>query len=112
MERNPLRAGLVSRAEDWLWSSLPVWLHPPLMPWLDPGPVPRPAGWLDYVQTPHTDAELSALRRSVERGSPYGSTGWVERTAERLGLESSLNRPGRPCGRVSVELEGDGLILE
>ncbi len=36
VERNPLRAGLVCQAEDWPWSSLPVWLHPPLMPWLDP----------------------------------------------------------------------------
>ena len=44
VERNPLRAELVCQAEDWPWSSLPVWLHAPLMPWLDPGPVPRPAG--------------------------------------------------------------------
>jgi len=112
VERNPLRAGLVCQAEDWPWSSLPVWLHPPLMPWLDPGPVPRPAGWLDHVQQPHTEAELSALRRSVERGSSYGSTGWVERTVEQLGLESSLHGPGRPCGRVSAEPEEDDLFLE
>jgi putative transposase len=44
VERNPLRAGLVAQVEDWPWSSLPVWLQPPLMPWLDPGPVPRRAG--------------------------------------------------------------------
>jgi putative transposase len=110
VERNPLRAGLVGRAEEWLWSSLPVWMHPPLMPWLDPGPVPRPASWLDHVQAPHTEAELAALRRSAERGRPYGGTGWVVRTAEKLGLESSLNAPGRPRSRGYTEPEGDSLF--
>src|SRR5436305_1706358 len=62
-----------------------------LWPWLDAGPVPRPACWLEHVQSPHTEVELAALRRSVERGAPYGGPTWVERTAELLGLESSLN---------------------
>jgi putative transposase len=51
-ERNPLRAGLVARAEDRAWSSLPLWLRPPRLPWLEPGPAPRQAGWLEYVQEP------------------------------------------------------------
>jgi len=38
VERNPVRAGLVARAELWPWSSLRDWLQPPLLPWLDPGP--------------------------------------------------------------------------
>jgi hypothetical protein len=32
VERNPLRAGLVERAEDWPWSRLGLWLRPPLKP--------------------------------------------------------------------------------
>ena len=48
------------------------------------------------MQTPHTKAELAALRRSVERGAPYGAPAWMERTAAELGLESSLRPPGRP----------------
>ena len=96
VERKPLRASLVARAEAWQWSSLPSWLEPPLLPWLDPGPVPRHTSWLEHVQLPQTEAELEALRRSVERGAPYGSTTWVEQTADRLGLESSLHPSGRP----------------
>jgi REP element-mobilizing transposase RayT len=34
--------------------------------------------------------------RCAERGRPYGSAGWVEQTAERLGLGSWLRPPGRP----------------
>ena len=111
VERNPLRAGLVERAEDWAWSSLRLWLHPPLLPWLDVGPVPRHPGWREYVQVPHSEAELAALRRSVERSSPFGSPGWVERTAAVLGLESSLHSPGRPRKRASPDDGGEGLFL-
>ena len=44
---------------------LPLWLQPGRLPWLGPGPVPRPACWLELVQTPHTEAELAALRRAA-----------------------------------------------
>jgi len=74
VERNPLRANLVQRAEAWPWSSLPVWLRPAVIGWLDPGPVPRHPDWLQHVQRAQTEPELAALRRSVERGSPYGSS--------------------------------------
>jgi putative transposase len=110
VERNPLRAGLVQRAEDWRWSSLGLWLRPPLVPWLDPGPVPRGTEWLAYVQAPHTEAELSALRRCVARGAPYGSAAWVDQTAAQLGLESSLRPPGRPRRGARPEVEAPPLF--
>jgi len=110
VERNPLRAGLVARAEDWPWSSLPIWLQPPLLPWLDVGPVSRHSGWLEYVQTPQTEAELAGLRRSVARNRPYGSAGWVERVVEELGLESSVRPQGRP--RKASAFDGNGLFRE
>jgi putative transposase len=112
VERNALRANIVGQAEDWPWSSLPVWLRPPLMPWLDLGPVVRPGDWLEYVQTAHTEAELAALRRSMERGVPYGSQVWVAQTWEELGVESSLHRPGRPRKRVEPRRTRGGLLDE
>jgi putative transposase len=51
------------------------------------------------VQTPHSEAELAALSRSLQRGALFGSPTWVERTAAELGLESSLRPPGRPQKR-------------
>ena len=63
---------------------------------LNQGPVPRHGAWLKYVQSPQTEAELAALRRSVERGVPYGRPDWVARSAELLDLESSLHSSGRP----------------
>lgn len=96
VERNALRANLVTRAEDWHWSSLRDWLTPPAMVWLDPGPVPRGTDWLAHVNSVHTEAELARLRQSVSRGVPYGDAAWVKHTAATLGLEFTLRNRGRP----------------
>jgi len=97
VERNPLRANLVPRAELWRWSSMYLrhtWdarLETLLHPW-----VPLPADWLVRVNEPQTEAELGAVRRAVVRGSPFGGPGWQQNTARRLGLLATLRAPGRP----------------
>jgi len=96
LERNPLRAGLVRRAEHWRWSSLWHRVKGSGETLLAAGPVPLPARWLEEVNGVETEAELEALRRSVVRGMPYGEAGWQERTAKRLGLEATLRARGRP----------------
>jgi putative transposase len=93
IERNPLRASLVERAEQWPWSSLCLGGEKPL---LDPGPAPRGAGWIEAVNAAMTEAECESIRTSIRRNRPLGTEAWVRRTAEKLGLESSLRAPGRP----------------
>jgi putative transposase len=98
VERNPLRAGLVSSAESWHWSSLQRWEHGNaksrqlLANW----PLPRPRNWSEHVNTPQTEAEIDVIRRSVQRGTPLGEATWQAEMAERLGLESTLRPRGRP----------------
>lgn len=98
VERNALRANLVDRAEDWRWSSLwrRVYGMESQRSLLSPWPLPQPGGWTDVVNQPQTEAEVEAIRRSVVRGSPYGSSEWSEVTAKALGLESTLRSRGRP----------------
>jgi REP-associated tyrosine transposase len=96
VERNPFRAGLVAAVADWTWSSLRLQGQPVRPTWYSEGPVRRGKGWLDYVAEPQTDAELVALRRSVQRGVPYGSERWQKKTITALGLESTLRPRGRP----------------
>ena len=43
---------------------------------------------------PH--AELDALRQCLEGARPFGGDAWVQRTAGRLGLETTLRPRGRP----------------
>jgi putative transposase len=97
IERNPMRAGLVARAEEWPWSSVRSWSGPTSPSFLIEGPVSRPPNWTEFVNEPLTAAELERLRHSVNRGTPYGTESWSQRTAEALGLESSLHPRGRPC---------------
>jgi putative transposase len=98
VERNALRARLVRRAENWRWSSMWRRLHGSaeerrlLSPW----PLPLPRTWTQLVNQPQTEAELAALRKSVLRGQPFGSEKWTHKTAERLGLQSTLRPRGRP----------------
>ncbi len=100
VERNALRASLVSRAEDWQWSSLwrRVQDDPRLAAWLSKWPVEQPRNWLRRVNQPETAGELEALRVSVNRGRPFGGDAWVVRIAKRFGLDSTLRPPGRPKG--------------
>jgi putative transposase len=95
-ERNALRANLVSRADDWPWSSLRWWVRPPLLPFVEVGPVPRGSDWVGDVNAPQTEAELARLRECVRRDRPYGDDVWTVATASALGLESSLRPRGRP----------------
>ena len=67
VERNPLRANLVAKAEAWPWSSLTAGRSEADAEEL---PVRLPQNWLEYVNRPETEAELRALRRSVNREKP------------------------------------------
>ena len=103
-ERNPLRAGLVKRAEEWPWSSLNHRLtgsepKDRLSAW----PVSLPRDWVAYVNKPQTKAEEQALRQSVNRGTPLGDEDWQKQTIRDLGLESTLRLPGRPRKNAEAE---------
>ncbi len=97
VERNALRAGLVDRAEDWRWGSLGARRagdgdRPALTRW----PIERPRDWTARVNRPFGPEEEEAVRRSIERGQPFGSGPWQAEVAARLGLESAFRPRGRP----------------
>ena len=91
---------LVEHAEDWPWCSLARRRQKgAASAWLigtDEWPVRPPRNWRAVVNRPESEAELEAVRRSVNRGAPYGESSWQNRTARRLQLESSLRPPWRP----------------
>ena len=101
IERNPLRANFVKRAEDWKFSSLWRWHHGTpsqktmLHPWPDP-PKRRPPGWLELVNTPLDEKELEAIRLCQRRDRPYGVGAWRDVIIKQYGLESTLRPRGRP----------------
>jgi len=48
-----------------------------------------PANWLERVNQTDDAQELEALRRSVQRGRPFGQPERQKEIAKRLGLESA-----------------------
>ncbi|MBI3817252.1 MAG: transposase [Planctomycetes bacterium] len=62
VERNPVKAGLVLRAEDWRWSS--AWRrassNSSAASLVDTWPVPIPANWKDFVNDARTEDELTS----------------------------------------------------
>jgi putative transposase len=98
VERNPLSAGLVEKAQMWQWGSLWARVHgeAAIKGLLSPWPVERPANWTARVNAPLTAKELGRLRVSIERGQPYGGDGWVRQTVKQLGLEHTVRPEGRP----------------
>ncbi|MEW6321578.1 MAG: transposase [Acidobacteriota bacterium] len=98
VERNPVRAGLVARVEDWRWGG-------PALRWsgrlhFDPWPVAPPARWLDYVNSAQTQTELDAMRRAVNRSCPIGEEVWQREVAATLGITRAIRRRGRPPART------------
>jgi putative transposase len=96
VERNPLRANLVKCAQDWKHGSLCARCNPNddrrqlLCPW----PIEERDDYLEWVNQPQTEAELAAVRTSIQRGRPFGSVNWQQQTIARLGLESSITPKG------------------
>ncbi len=94
VERNPLRAGLARKAEDWPWSSARAHLAGRddalvrAQPLLEIVP-----DWSGYLASATPDDTLDALRRHQRTGRPLGGGGFVD------GLKRALNRPLRPARR-------------
>ncbi len=98
VERNPMRAGLVDRAETWRWGSLYRRINgsPEEQALLSESPVALGRSWCDYVNQPQTEAELAAIRCSLQRGRPYGGDAWQTKVTKQLGLEHTFRSRGRP----------------
>jgi putative transposase len=96
VEGNPVRAGMVSSAKDWRWSSHRERVENRENVLLDEVPIDLPEGWSRYVDEPLTEKDLERLRQSVNRQSPYGDSKWQVEICSKCGLESTLRQRGRP----------------
>ena len=85
---NPVRAGLVTRAQDWAWSSVHAYLAPEQGDGLtDPAPVlDRVADFPALLRAGEDEALSMALRRAESIGRPLGDAAfmdWIEATSGR-----------------------------
>src|SRR5205085_102021 len=103
VEANPLRASMVVDLASYPWSSYVVHglgkedgLVVEAHVWERLGKTERERQqyWRPWLHTPLTSKELSAARRAVKTGRPYGEDSWVEAIATQLGLDLTVRPRG------------------
>jgi len=100
VERNPLRAGLVSHAESWRWGSF--WRRGenrtdlPLAEW----PFPQPYDWHHVVNGTEEPADVELIRSATQHNRPLGDASWIAANASRLGVRRQPGRPRKNPDRV------------
>ena len=73
VDRNPVRANLIAKDEEWRWGS--AWARSQKAaehPWLrSPSSPPIPRQWRAWVNKPQSQSEVDARRNCIRRGCPF-----------------------------------------
>ena len=105
VERNPVRAGLSSRTEEWKWGS--TWVRtsgtPKQKKLLSEGPTPLPINHLAWVNTEENKDVLERLRTSSNKGTPFGVDAWVTKMVDTHKMHATLRGSGRPKGSKNMK---------
>ena len=98
IERNPVRAKLSKRTEDWKWGSAHrrAFGTKKQKGMLEESPVPLPREYRTWINEPEPSEALTTIRESIRKGIPYGLESWRSAMAERHDLAHTLREPGRP----------------
>ena len=99
-ELNPVRAKLVSKPEEWVWSSAAAHcgITQPnvcltMQPWSAQWTAAR---WRDFLRAGETESQLAAIRQATHTGQPLGTPEFVEALEERMRRRLSPQKGGRP----------------
>ena len=104
VERNPIRAGIVARAEDYPWSSAAAHCERRQDPILSPLPElcpPQTSDWSSWLADPEDESLLARIRLHTRTGRPIGRDQFVEDLEFRLGRKVRALANGRPRKRSS-----------
>ena len=97
VERNPVRAGMVDRAEEYPWSSAAARCgrrHDPLLAsgWPMPG---KKTDWSAWLAGELPAKQVEAIRGRTMTGRPCGDVSFIERLEGLLGRALKPKKPGR-----------------
>lgn len=101
VERNPVRAGMERRAENYRWSSAAAHCGQRLDGLLNQeSSLSRKFSeiedWSAWLAEGDEEGELLMLRRNVEKGLPCGSEGFIQKLGEQVGRLLEYRPQGRP----------------
>jgi putative transposase len=110
VERNPVRAGIVRRAEDYIWSSARAHCglcEDPVI--TDDLPlIPLITDWSAWLAREERDEDLELIRSATATGRPCASEEFARMLEERLGKPCLRQKPG-PKKKVTTEAAGESL---
>ena len=97
IENNPVRANLVSRPEQWPWSSTSAHLAGKSNKLVKVEPVLSliTGDWRDFLAGAMTSEELEEFRRHGRTGRPLGDISFVGKLERYLGRRLKPQKPGR-----------------
>lgn len=98
VEMNPIRAKLVTKPEDWTWSSARHHLDLETIPLLQDARWPENALLADWpvILTQHdSDTAIDRLRLATRTGRPLGSDAWIDELERSTGRRLRPRKPGR-----------------
>jgi len=96
VEQNPVRARLVSRAQDWPWSSARAHLRAQNDGLVTVEPLlSRVEGWGEFLAQRSRPDAVEPIRSSARTGRPVGSPAFIEGLEAQLGRPLTRKRPGR-----------------
>ena len=109
VERNPLRAKLVERAEDYPWSSAAAHCGLITDPVLSPITIEHlltAAGWSDWLSG-EDGGEILSLRTATVSGNACGGSDLIERLSTLIGRPLQIKPRGRPKNVLSRIVEDE-----
>lgn len=98
IERNAVRARLVKSCEDWRWGSAWRRMHGTTQQkkLIDAPLVPLPDHYRQWINIAEQHEDVTSIRRSVNKGVPYGRERWIDKMVTTYHLETTLRSAGRP----------------
>ena len=100
VERNPVRAKMVERAEDYPWSSARYHVDGRVDRLVELSPVRGMVmDWSQFLRGDEARRELGTIRRHLRTGRPWGTELWLRKMEKRLGRRLLPRTGGWPRGR-------------
>jgi REP-associated tyrosine transposase len=97
VERNPVRAGLVGRAEDYEWSSARAHVRKEHHPLLTPSPFESSVGdWARYLRQKDDPEHVKEFVDREKTGRPLGNDDFIKRLERLSGRILTPGPRGRP----------------
>ncbi|HOW35743.1 MAG TPA: transposase [Candidatus Omnitrophota bacterium] len=95
VERNPVRAKIVQKAEDYSWSSAKARIGKTSDLILDDFYLTHEiTNWSDYLRIEDDECDLKYFRRHGQTGRPLGEMGFIRRLEESTGVRLTKQKPG------------------